>query len=146
MELTSEAIPERDLFYYRARQRNRIFEELVGFFAECAQHDGVTKKLIASRLKRDPAQVTRWLSQPSNLTLDTISDLLRAMDAELEVSVKGFHDFAVPNDIHPWATDYWVAPQIAPRRPTKAEAESKTTGTSWKPSEITTAFGFIAYG
>lgn len=109
MENTSEPIAERDLFYYRARQRNRLFDELTRYFAARAEHDGITKRDIARKLKRDPAQITRWLSQPTNLTLDTVSDLLLAMGAEMDCEIRAFDDYAVPNDIHGWASDYWSA-------------------------------------
>src|SRR5208282_3088978 len=39
----------------------------------------VTKKELAIRLGKDPAQITRWLSAPSNFELDTLSDILLAM-------------------------------------------------------------------
>ena len=74
----------REIFYYRKRHKNRVFAALASFFAEEAERTGVSKKDIAARLGRDPASITRWLSNPSNLTLDTISDLLLALDAEAE--------------------------------------------------------------
>ena len=100
MDNTSDPIADRELFYYRARQRNRIFDGIVGYFATRAENYGVTKREIARRLGRDPAQVTRWLSQPSNLTLDTISDLLLAMGAEMDGEIRSFDDYARPNDTH----------------------------------------------
>lgn len=72
----------REMFYFRQRFKNRTFNRLVAFFAKEAEERGITKKVIADRLGKDPAQITRWLSAPNNLTLDTISDLLFAMEAE----------------------------------------------------------------
>lgn len=79
-----EAKELRDIYYFRKRLKNRIFSRLSAFFAEEAERTGITKRDLAARLNRNPSQITRWLSGPSNLTLDTLSDLLLAMDAEAE--------------------------------------------------------------
>ena len=136
---TSEApkLAEREVFYQRARTRNRIFEKLVAFFNQRAEQAGVTKRQIASKLNRDPAQITRWLTQPSNLTLDTLSDLLVAMDAELDVSIHLFADRALVNAVHPWMEEYWEAGQpkraewvldLASNRMTALGATSSSSG------------------
>lgn len=123
----SGPIPERDVFYYRARQKNRIFDELVTYFARRAEQDGITKAEIARKLKRDPAQVTRWLSQPSNLTLDTISDLLLALDAEMDCEVAPFEQRAIANAAHPFVAEYWEAG--APRWRETIQLSSAAVGT-----------------
>lgn len=96
-------VPERDIHYYRQRYKNRVFEHLVSFFAEEAQRRGISKRDLAERLRKDPAQITRWLSSPTNLTLDTISDLLLALDAEMDHCVVRFLDRTKPNEMHPLA-------------------------------------------
>ena len=103
MENTSKIspIPKRDLFYYRQRMKNRVFTELASFFANEAAAHQLTKRLLAYRLQSDPASITRWLSAPSNLTLETISDLLLALDAEMDTSIVRFSDRATPNYVHP---------------------------------------------
>lgn len=75
-------IPVRDLAYYRRRLQNNVFGAIYEHFAAEATARGLTKGDIARRLGKDPSQVTRWLSAPSNLTLETISDILLALDAE----------------------------------------------------------------
>jgi transcriptional regulator with XRE-family HTH domain len=109
MEPTSEIlpIPDREIFYQRERQRNRVFEALVGFYANRAEKSGISQRDIAKKLKRDPAQISRWLSQPSNLTLDTVTDLLLALDAELDVTVHLFADRPKTNYVHPWLENFW---------------------------------------
>jgi transcriptional regulator with XRE-family HTH domain len=102
MASTSENLAKRDLFYYRRRFLNRVHGRLAAFFAERAEREGITKSKIARRLGCDPAQVTRWLSQPSNLELETISDLLLAMDAEAEPpEIVLFADRKPANYMHP---------------------------------------------
>ncbi len=98
----TEVKRDREVFYYRKRLKNRIFARLSAFFAEESERTGITKSDIAARLKKDPAQITRWLSGPSNLTLDTLSDLLLALDAEVETPrIVRFEDRPEANYIHP---------------------------------------------
>ena len=101
-----EPICDREIFYQRERTRNRLFSDLVLFFQLRAEETGINKKVIAEKLRKDPSQITRWLSQPSNLTLDTLSDLLLSLDAEMDCKFVKFSDRAIPNFAHEWAIDY----------------------------------------
>jgi transcriptional regulator with XRE-family HTH domain len=74
----------RDVAYYTQRYRNRVFSKIVSFVAEQCELNEITKKDIAERLGKDPGLISSWLSQPSNLTLDIISEILLALDAEAE--------------------------------------------------------------
>lgn len=94
---SNEPLSERDIYYFRQRFQNRVFQAVVAYFADRAETLGVTKKQIAERLGKDPAQITRWLSGPGNLTLDTVSDLLLALDAEMSSDVVPFDDGHVGN-------------------------------------------------
>lgn len=91
----------RDLFYYRQRSKNRLFEAITSFYAEEAERRGITKKDIADALKRDPSQITRWLTMPSNLTSESISDLLFILGAEMDYTVSRFAERPKANYIHP---------------------------------------------
>ncbi len=92
----------REISYYRQRYRNRVFSKLVSFITEQAQRDHLSQKEIAEVLNKDPGQISRALSQPSNLTLDTISDFLLAFDAEAEPpEIISFKERRAPNYIHP---------------------------------------------
>src|ERR1700682_1291738 len=82
--LKGKKIPQSRLVYLRARLRNRIYDLVVSEFLR--QHG--KKADLASRIGRDRAQITRWLSSPSNWTLDTISDLMAAMGTEPKLSVE----------------------------------------------------------
>ncbi|MEP0707662.1 MAG: helix-turn-helix transcriptional regulator [Parvibaculum sp.] len=100
--LKVEPIKKRDLYYYRRRFLNRVFSSLAKFFADEAKANGTTKSMIAKKLGVDPSQITRWLSHPSNLTLESISDILLALDAEAEaLHIVPFRDRAQPNYAHP---------------------------------------------
>lgn len=50
---------------------------------------GATQAQLASRIGKRADQVSRWLSNPGNLTLDTISDLLLGLSGgELKMGVE----------------------------------------------------------
>jgi hypothetical protein len=92
----------RDIAYYQQRYRNRVFYALVAWVSEQAQNQNLTQKDIAGRIRKDPAVISRLLNNPSNLTLDTISDVLLAFDAEAEPpEIVFFRDRRPPNYIHP---------------------------------------------
>jgi len=78
------AISSRNIYFFRQRQKNKVFQSVIAYFAKRAELEGLTKKELAKRLGKNPSQITRWFSGPGNWTLDTISDLLLAMDAEME--------------------------------------------------------------
>jgi transcriptional regulator with XRE-family HTH domain len=95
ISLTSP-LSEFQLAYFQQRQKNRIFEAIVGFFADCYNRGEITKKQLALRLSKDPSQITRWLSGPSNLELDSISDILAGLNAEMDFAVRSFaHSLSV---------------------------------------------------
>jgi len=100
---TSETRPlrDRDIFYFRQRNKNRVFEKIITLFVEEAERRGVNKKQIADLLKKDTGLINRWLSGPNNLTLDTISDILLALGAEMNYQTARFEDHTKENYFHP---------------------------------------------
>jgi len=106
MKKTSE--PERiisaaDLAYHNQSLRNDIFGKVLQAFAQEAEAGRITKAAVARRLGKDPAQISRWFSGPSNWTLDTVSDLLAALEAKLRSDVVFSRDLPRPNYEHPLA-------------------------------------------
>lgn len=81
---SNEKIELENLAYYRERNRNKVYAAVVALFSRLVETQNITKREIAYRLSKEPAQITRWFSGPSNWTLDTVSDLLLAMGAELD--------------------------------------------------------------
>jgi DNA-binding phage protein len=61
--------------YDREYFRNVILQELL----LALELSGATKAELARRLNKRPEQITRWLSAPGNLEIDTVSNLLSAM-------------------------------------------------------------------
>jgi len=120
MESTSKpdkSISRRERAYYRRRQQNRVYGALAQFFANEAEAGRITKKEIAEKLEKDAAQITRWLSYPSNLELDTISDILLSMGAEMDHRVVRFSDRAKPNYAHPASIQVTAVPKKEGTKP-----------------------------
>src|SRR6476620_3465861 len=128
MESTSrlDSLTDRTIFYYRQRSKNRLFEAITAFFAEEAERRGITKRDIAECLRRDPAQITRWLTNPSNLTSDTISDLLLSLGAEMDYQIVRFEDRPQPNEMHPLISEL-TAPKIEVEYKTPRPSTTKFT-------------------
>ncbi len=59
------------LAYFRARLKQRIYSLAIKEFKK----SGLSQADLARRLGKEPAQVSRLLSGPGNLTLETVSDL-----------------------------------------------------------------------
>jgi hypothetical protein len=83
--LVGEEIPIGKLAYFRARLRNALHDAVLKAFDQQRRESNLTKTVLARRIHRSPAQVTRWLSNPQNWTLDTISDLLVALGQDIEL-------------------------------------------------------------
>lgn len=88
--LNDNTISSKDIYFFRQRQKNKVFQSVLSYFAKQAEFDGLTKTELAERLHKNKSQITRWFSGPGNWTLDTISDLLLAMEAEMEYSIVSF--------------------------------------------------------
>ncbi len=74
-------IPAAKLAYFQERLRGRVFEFILGKFLE-EQKSGLTQAKLARRIGKTADVINRWLGAPSNLTVDTISDLLIGIGAE----------------------------------------------------------------
>ena len=76
-----EKLPDWTIAYFRQRNKNRVHSLVVKAMKEI----GISQAELARRLGRRPDVVCRWIGAPGNWTLDTVSDLLLAING-LEVA------------------------------------------------------------
>ncbi len=79
-----EQIPEDQLVYFRERLRHRLHTAILDAFLLRAKERGLKQKDLADRIGRTRAQITRWLGTASNLTLDSISDLMAGLAMDFD--------------------------------------------------------------
>jgi transcriptional regulator with XRE-family HTH domain len=78
----NEPISTRDKSYQSQRFRQQVFGRIAKAFAERASQHGLTKARVAALLGKDKAQLNRTLAFPTNLTIDTISEIALALNFE----------------------------------------------------------------
>jgi transcriptional regulator with XRE-family HTH domain len=89
----------RTRLLYRRRLQNRVQRLLRKVFRDEQQRTGLTQKELAERVDKDKSKVNQWLSIASNLTLETISDLLLGLGVDLdELSVTPMADLIYEAD------------------------------------------------
>jgi hypothetical protein len=76
-----DPISESKLVYLQERLRARFFDFLMDRF-ENARDGGLNQAKLARRIRKSPEVINRWLGAPSNLTLDSISDLFAGIASE----------------------------------------------------------------
>jgi Helix-turn-helix len=105
-------IPEAKRVYFQTRLRNRLFSFILGKFV-IEQKKGLSKAALARRIGKSPEVINRWLGAPSNLTLDTVSDLLLGISAEeLTPEAESLLNQAPRN----FLPDPWIKQEDQPKR------------------------------
>ena len=82
--LEGKPIPEDTLVYFRERLRDRLHSAILEAFIRRSRENGLKQADLAIRIHRTRAQITRWFSTPSNLTLDSISDLMVGLGMDFD--------------------------------------------------------------
>lgn len=74
-------IPEPKRVYFQTRLRNRMFNFILKKFLNESKN-GLTQAILARRIGKTPDVINRLLGAPSNMTLDTMSDLILGIVSE----------------------------------------------------------------
>ena len=74
-----ERVSAKTLAYVSEAARDQLYDLVVRTCIET----GVSKAVLAKRLGKDPAQISRLLGAPGNWTIDTCAELLFAINGSL---------------------------------------------------------------
>ena len=96
---------------FSQRYKNSVYEEVIMAVEKAAAECGTTRTDIAENLGYSKAHISRLLSGPSNWTLDTVSNLLFAIDAEMVSRARFFADCPKENHFHEMGEPAKVAVQ-----------------------------------
>jgi len=82
--LEDRPIPESTLIYFRERFRDKLHSAILEAFLIRSQQKNLKRQDLAARIHRTKAQISRWFSAPSNITLDSISDLMVGLGMDFD--------------------------------------------------------------
>jgi len=82
--LEDRPIPEATLIYFRERFRDKLHSAILEAFLIRAKEKNLKQQDLAARIHRTKGQISRWFNTPSNLTLDSISDLMVGLGMDFD--------------------------------------------------------------
>lgn len=88
--------------YFAQRNRNRMYDSVIKA-VEAAAARGVKKSDISAVTGNSRSNISHLLSGPANWTIDSISNILYAIGAEIDYNVTFFNDRCKENRFHPIA-------------------------------------------
>lgn len=74
--LSEDVVPMETLVFFRHHIQNVVHDVIAREFHKLAAAGEMNNGRLAHRIRRDAGRVSKWLSWPSNMTLNSISDLM----------------------------------------------------------------------
>src|SRR5688500_10676436 len=91
----AKALTESQKAYARTATKLMIAAAIWRLWERVKEEDGVDQQWLADRLGKDKGNMSRLLKAPGNLTIETVADLLEAMNGRLTAfEVQRFNDLA----------------------------------------------------
>ena len=97
----NEPLPKRTRAYFQQRFQQQVFARIAKAFSHRAEEFGVSKSGLATLVDKDKAQINRILAHPTNLTLDTLSEIMFALNYEPTLLTEDLSAPAMHNYCHP---------------------------------------------
>src|SRR3954453_20298410 len=97
-----KAISDGDKSYARTTTRLMIAGAVWQLWEQLRDEQGLDQQWLADRLDKDKSRVSRLLKGPGNWTIDTVADLLEAMEGRITmVETKFYRDIAASSSVEP---------------------------------------------
>jgi hypothetical protein len=115
-----QRVPRSTFAYLQSRNRHKVYDLVIGLF----EKSGLPQAALAKRLGKGTDQVCRLLGSPGNWELNTLSDLIFAINGgEVNYSVTFPLDAAPRNMTRPaWADSDQLSFQVLKQDAGKIEA------------------------
>jgi predicted XRE-type DNA-binding protein len=114
--MTGKALTKAEKAYVRTETRLAIAGAIVRLFEDLEKEKKLNQAALADRLGVSRARVSKLVTAPGNWTLDTVADLLAAMEAKLtNVDVKLRAQIPCPNALHDWQISKGESKAESPR-------------------------------
>jgi len=72
--------------------KTKVKMQIAARIADILQQKDWGKKQFATRLSKQPSEITKWLSGTHNFTIDTLSDICHALDLDISALFRRTHD------------------------------------------------------
>ena len=102
--------PERELLAYRAEFRNNLFRQIHRRLRQL-KVSGFTQKRIAIRLGLDPGQLSKVLRGETDIRLETLADLARALGCRIRTTLSPVEQLEIQTNVLSTTVDWSSTPE-----------------------------------
>lgn len=123
-------ITEEDKGYARATTRLIVAQAIWKTWEKIQQEENLDQQWLADRLGKNKSQISRLMKGPGNWTLDTVSDLLEALESRItNLEIKRYKEIAKSSEVEPALSElgshptFWNVINVTPNE--NLEIENK---------------------